>query len=185
MAEASSVTVPARPAEAGIDLPQRDDGADHQRIDHEVHAVERPARGAGPERPPLRHVHVAIEGEKAGIFDLGAFDRAGSDRQWSCAFPRQFLAEARLAVASTPRGAVARRRSAQSCRCSATSSIVPPPPRRACADRARRANRSGHHDRIGRGLAHRLDDDMALRLQLDHTSSGKPRSIRTSSGSHW
>ncbi|MHC2772080.1 hypothetical protein ACVIM7_001547 [Bradyrhizobium liaoningense] len=65
----------ARKAGRGrIDLPQGDDGADHQRVDHEVHAVERPACSAGPERPPLGRVHVAIEGEQAGVLDLGAFD---------------------------------------------------------------------------------------------------------------
>jgi hypothetical protein len=54
---------------AGVDFPHRDDGADHERIDHEIHTVERPARRASPERPPFRQVHVAIKGEEAGVLD--------------------------------------------------------------------------------------------------------------------
>jgi len=65
------------PRRAGVDFPKRDDGADHERIDHEVHAVERPTGRAGPERPPLRQGHVAIEGEKAGILDGSGFNGAG------------------------------------------------------------------------------------------------------------
>ena len=64
-----------------------------QRIDHEVHAVERPAGRASPERPPLRQIHVAIKGEKAGESSIGATSigvmaRLGS---WWMFSPEEFL----------------------------------------------------------------------------------------------
>src|SRR5207237_2078531 len=59
---------------AGIDFPHGDDGTDHQRIDLEIHAVERPAGRASPERPPLRQVHIAIKCEKASVLNGGEFD---------------------------------------------------------------------------------------------------------------
>jgi hypothetical protein len=77
---------------AGIDLPQRDDGADHQRIDHEIHAIQRPARGAGPERPPLRQIHVAIKSKKAGILDWRDIRRLPApDLAHAECFPGAFL----------------------------------------------------------------------------------------------
>ncbi|MFK4652760.1 hypothetical protein ABIF97_002694 [Bradyrhizobium japonicum] len=119
-----------------IDLPQRDDGADHQRIDHEVHAVERPARGAGPERPPLRRVHVAVEGEKAGVFDLRALNALGRIGCAHVRFPGGLL---KLRGGSTHGSSRKQARAAVPCNGETT---VPRLPRRGYADRARRVDRS-------------------------------------------
>jgi hypothetical protein len=62
---------------APVHLPEADDRADHQRVDHEVHAVERPAGEADPEGAPLRRRHVGVEGGEARILDRNPVGRRG------------------------------------------------------------------------------------------------------------
>ena len=178
---------------AGIDLPQRDDGADHQRIDHEIHAVERPAGGAGPERPPLRQVHVAVKGEKAGVFDRCDFDRAAMAARWCCSWcfsPGNSLAGTRFRL----RGRHGARFGKST---PIADAVISNPPVRAKSTYSPAANAPRVR---GSGAPNNPSGVTAIELaevwpsgsitvwpfarKPAMTSSGKPCSIRTSSGSH-